>query len=312
MGGKSSSNSRQETANTQQSIVNDGDYAGASDFIVDESDRSTNIDDSFNTTYEYRDESDNSFNYEDRSDNSVRIDSEVDNSYTDNREIDNSYTDSREIDNSITDNREIDNSYTDESDNSVNDSYNTTLTNSGDFAGVQGNVSVLDGGAIEESYNFAQRANEQAGETSRAAINAIGDNAYMVTETATGAMSDVAIQSIEAARQGAESAQSFSLDTLKESLGFGRDGMTLMQQQSSDYAANLTASANSFADTLEEITGAAISNANTASQNNLAAVASLAESTTTGGASNVTEAATTQIKYLSIAVAAALAVAAMR
>ncbi|WP_416308533.1 hypothetical protein [Neptunicella sp. SCSIO 80796] len=68
MGGKSSSS--QSTANNQSTtnLVNDGEYAGASDIFIDESDRS--VKDSNNTE----------FNLDQEIDNSVEIDQDIDNS----------------------------------------------------------------------------------------------------------------------------------------------------------------------------------------------------------------------------------------
>ncbi len=391
MGGKSKSSQSQQTSNSQYSQVNDGDFAGAQDFTIDESDNSiedsyntTNelsIEDSYNQTYNYTDESDNSFNYTDESDNSMNVDdsfnttnnyefednsdNSVDNSqyFEDNREIDQSQTFIDESDNSqyFEDNRNIDNSvdnsqyfednsdrsqtfidesdnsqyYEDNSDNSVDNSQyfednsdrsqtfvdesDNSITNSGDFAGVNGNISILDGGAVEEAFNFASEVNAQGNATAREAINVITDNAANTLGVATDAITTTANESILSTERTASNSLNAMFASLQESLGFGRDSITALQNQSDSYAAALSANVDEFSETLEEVTRNAISNAgsqvtasNQANALQLETIAALAESTATGGASSLVEGSTTQVKYLAVAVAVGLAALAFK
>ena len=379
MGGKSKSSQSQQTSNSQYSQVNDGDFAGAQDFTIDESDNSiedsyntTNemsIEDSYNQTYNYTDESDNSFNYTDESDNSMNVDdsfnttnnyefednsdNSVDNSqyFEDNREIDQSQTFIDESDNSqyYEDNSSVDNSQTfvdesvtdnsqyfeDNSDRSVDNSQyfednsdrsqtfidesDNSITNTGDFAGVNGNISILDGGAVEEAFNFASEVNAQGNATAREAINVITDNAANTLGVATDAITTTASESILSTERTASNSLNAMFASLQESLGFGRDSITALQNQSDSYAAALSANVDEFSETLEEVTRNAISNAgsqvtasNQANALQLETIAALAESTATGGASSLVEGSTTQVKYLAVAVAFGLAALAFK
>ena len=357
MGGKSKSSQSQQTSNSQYSQVNDGDFAGAHDFTIDESDNSiedsyntTNelsIEDSYNQTYNYTDESDNSFNYTDESDNSMNVDdsfnttnnydfednsdNSVDNSqyFEDNREIDQSQTFIDESDNSqyFEDNRNIDNSvdnsqyFEDNSDRSQTfvDESDNSITNTGDFAGVNGNISILDGGAVEEAFNFASEVNAQGNATAREAINVITDNAANTLGVATDAITTTASESILSTERTASNSLNAMFASLQESLGFGRDSITALQNQSDSYAAALSANVDEFSETLEEVTRNAISNAgsqvtasNQANALQLETIAALAESTATGGASSLVEGSTSQVKYLAVAVAVGLAALAFK
>jgi hypothetical protein len=434
MGGKSKSSSSQQTSNAQYSQVNDGDYAGASDFFVDESDNS--IKDSYNQSYQYTDESDNSFTYTDESDNSMSVedsfnttnnyednsDNRVDNSqyFEDNSQIDNSQTfvdesvtdnsqyfednSDRSVDNSqyfednsdnsqtfvdesvtdnsqyFEDNRDLSQTFVDESDNSqyfednsdrsvdnsqyfednsdnrvdsrqyfednrdlsqtfVDESDNS-IENTGEFAGVNGDISILDGGVIDEAFAFANNVNAEGNATAREAVNAITDTAINTTNIAANAITDAAMFSIESASDNAaygidkvsDTASESILSTertagnslnamfasLKESLGFGRDSISALQQQSDTYAAALSANVDEFSDTLENITTSAISNAssqvtasNQANAMQIETIAALAESSATGGASNFADSAASQVKYLAVAVAVGIAALAL-
>lgn len=278
MGGSSRSSSKQHSSNSQTSTVNDGDYAGASNFTVDESEYN----------YEYRDESDNSMNYEDnREDNreyNYDYSQEIDQSQE--WEVDNSLTDNREIDNSYTDSREIDNSFTDESDRSVNDSYNTTLTNDGEFAGVQGDVTILDGGAIDGSFDFAAQASADAAD---------------VAKQANSAMAGTATNALITAENMVDGGFNLSRDTLSE-----------MREATADYSASLSVMSEQMNETIAGVTRDAISNANTAHATNLATVADVAQSATTGGQAVVADASVAQVKYIALAVAVGLAAMALR
>jgi hypothetical protein len=268
MGGSSKSSSSQHSSNSQTSIVNDGDYAGASNFTVDESEYN----------YEFRDESDNSMNYEDNREDNREY------NYDYSQEIDQSQE--WEVDNSLTDNREIDNSFTDESDHSINDSYNTTLTNDGEFAGVQGNVTVLDGGAIEGSFDFAAQASSDAAD---------------VAKQANSAMAGTATNAMITAENMVDGGFNLSRDTLTE-----------MREATADYSASLSLMSEQMNETIAGVTRDAISNANTAHATNLATVADVAQSATTGGQAVVADASVAQVKYIAIAVAVGLAAMALR
>ena len=319
MGGKSKSSQSQQTSNSQYSQVNDGDFAGAQDFTIDESDNSiedsyntTNelsIEDSYNQTYNYTDESDNSFNYTDESDNSMNVDDSF--NTTNNYEFEDNSDNS--VDNSqyFEDNSDRSQTFIDESDNSI--------ANSGDFAGVNGNISILDGGAVEEAFNFASEVNAQGNATAREAINVITDNAANTLGVATDAITTTANESILSTERTASNSLNAMFASLQESLGFGRDSITALQNQSDSYAAALSANVDEFSETLEEVTRNAISNAgsqvtasNQANALQLETVAALAESTATGGASSLVEGSTTQVKYLAVAVAVGLAALAFK
>jgi len=379
MGGKSSSKSSQQTSSSQISQVNDGDFAGASDFVIDESDNriedsynTTNemtIEDSYNQNYHYTDESDNSFHYTDESDHSMSVDDSFNttNNYEDNSdhsqtfidESDNSqyFEDNRDlsqtfVDESVTDNsqhfednsdRSVDNSqyfednsdrsqtFIDESDHSqyfednrdlsqtfVDESDNS-IENTGEFAGVNGNISILDGGVIEEAFSFANNVNAEGNATAREAVNAITDTAINTTNIAANAITDNANESILSTERTASNSLSAMFASLQESLGFGRDSISALQEQSDSYAQALSANVDEFNETLEEVTRNAISNAgsqvtasNQANTLQLETIAALAESTATGGATSFADSSANQVKYLALAVAAGLAAIAFK
>ncbi|WP_102796764.1 hypothetical protein [Bowmanella denitrificans] len=117
----SKSKSQQQTTNQQTTTnhVNDGEFAGASNIVIDESDRS--VEDSNNTTLDIRDSN--------NTDNSQEV------------EIKDSFNTTTEI---TTD---------------IRQEYDQSTTNSGEYAGNTGTITITDGGAID-----------QMGQTSREAL----------------------------------------------------------------------------------------------------------------------------------------------
>lgn len=152
------SSSRSSTAQTQTStnLVNDGEFAGASNISIDESDRSTRIEDVGNTDIE------NDLENVGNTDNSIDF-RDVGNTDIDN-DIDNSVE--QDIDNSIEQDirNDIDNSVTNDIDNSVD------IENEGSFSGNSGVINVLDGGAINAAQQISFDANDAIRATAELAI----------------------------------------------------------------------------------------------------------------------------------------------
>ena len=172
MGGKS--RSTQKTSSSQQTtnIVNDGQFAGASGV------------DASRTDIDY--EVDNSVRYDlDQDiDNSVRNDYDLD------QDIDNSvhYDLDQDIDNSQHLDQDIDNS----------------VEMNGEFAGVTGNVSVLDGGAIEAGMDVALAGMDAATDAMRIGGD-LGEHALSEMGNSVDAMAGIASDSFDFAQSGMDS-----------------------------------------------------------------------------------------------------------
>jgi hypothetical protein len=182
MGGKSSS--KQETVNKQATtnLVNDGEYAGATDFLVNESDNSvkdsnnseTNLESNFESDSSVKDSNNSETNFESNLENNFESDSSVNdsnNSETNSEsnfdfESDSSVNDSNnsETETNFETNTETNFESNFESDSSVNDSNNTDIDQefdySGENSGNSGTINVIDAGAIEAAENVAKAALE--------------------------------------------------------------------------------------------------------------------------------------------------------
>ncbi|MGL1956289.1 MAG: hypothetical protein OCD00_03080 [Colwellia sp.] len=260
MGGKSKSTQTTSNLQTTNNYVNDGDYAGVIggvthdeseiDFQDDHSVRN-DIDNSVRNEYE--------FDYEDSSDHSVRND------------IDNSIR--NDIDNSVQ------NDYEDNSDHSV--------SFDGDYAGA-GTVNILDGGAIEQSFDFATSTVEENSAILRESISAVTKNSTELVDALVDSQSNafssydkVVGDSFGAINQTTQR----TLDTLEKASG--------------DYASNLTDFASDF---VEGITDTQVSNSDN-NKEQLATIAELAKNTSLQGQDIVAENSTKMVMYFMGAVA---------
>ncbi|MFT5755398.1 MAG: hypothetical protein ACI9LM_000105 [Alteromonadaceae bacterium] len=317
MGGKSKSNQSTSNAQSTLNLVNDGDYAGASNFVVDETqtndsnnvDSSTTIEDSNNTTNEYEDNTDNSIEdaynttneYEDNTDNSIEDAYNTTNEY----EIDNSIEDSNnttneyEIDNSIEDSNNTTNEYEDNTDNSIE--YD------GEFAGNNGNISFVDAGALgaaseiaENSLFAANEAFAQSTVVSLAALDsneritsdafAFGNSAFDFGESTIIELSNVATNAMGSVNQ-------FGTEVIDSLSGFGTDAID-----------NITLQSKNFADELASVTQANISSnqsvleqAAISNSDDKAIIAELARTTSLAGQDIIAESSTKMTLYMSIA-----------
>ena len=150
MGGKSKSSTKTENTQSTTNIVNDGEFAGASNIAFDESDNSIEIEDSNNT--DNSNEFDDSFN----TDNSSEFD------------------DSFNTDNSV----ENDGDFSGSSGFSIDNTDNsTTIENDGEFAGNSGNINILDGDAIKEAFDSTDKTIAVLGAQSTEFRNSLAEQA---------------------------------------------------------------------------------------------------------------------------------------
>lgn len=241
MGGKSKSSKTTTNQQTTNNYVNDGEFAGASDFVYDESDNS--VEDSYNT------------------DNSVELD---DSFNTDNSvELDDSFNTEIDIETDI----ENTDSYNTDIDNSVDNS----LTLNGQFAGATGDISILDGGAIDSAFAF--------GNESLSAVKDISNDAFQFGETTMQGYSEFNTQAFAYLT---EQVENFS------------DGLV---QQSDTFADELGANAarNAASNT------AVIQSLEEAAVQNTEAIVGLAQTTATGGQDIIADSVVNIAKYTAMA-----------
>jgi hypothetical protein len=279
MGGKSRQDSNQTTQSAQTSINNDGEFAGASNFALDNSDKSVN--ESFNTSTVLEE----SFNT------------------TNVNEYDNSIEDSFNTSNTDESDNSIDDSFntTDESDNSIDDSFNTTdesdnsLNFDGDFAANSGTVNITDGGIAAQAFEFAGGA---------------VDEAFATVENTARESLNAAREANEGIRQISSESLDFGRDAIDSLSGFQISSIEAISGQSRDFAENIKEFASLSGESISMVASDAIagaqdqvSAANQSNSENLEAIAKLAASTTSGGQSIIAESSQKIILYIAVALA---------
>ncbi|QUI70521.1 MULTISPECIES: hypothetical protein [unclassified Pseudoalteromonas] len=308
MGGKSKSSQSTSTNQTSTSVVNDGQFAGASNVDASRTDIRNDYD----------------------IDNSVRNDFDIDNSVR--QDIDNSveqrWSDSFNTDNSVTNEiqQDIDNSVTNEYDQSqeYSDSFNTdnSVHNNGEFAGNSGVVNILDGGAIDRAFDTADIAIQQM-----AGLNADLADVYSKALSGTTELSIEHLAQVTGQSIGAVTDLSADLaDTLSQGYNNGlatvselsSDVITANQELVAAMSGDLTAVHQS---NIEHLTGtqSSVTEFLTKSQNEnvkanslaLDRVAALAKSTSLQGQDLVAQSASSMIKYISVALGLTVAVVAV-
>jgi len=277
MGGRS--NSRQTTTNAQETtnLVNDGEFAGASNISIDESDRSVN--DSNNSEYNLEQNIDRSVrdsnNSEYNLDQSVRDSNNQD--YNLDQQIDNSTRTEQDIDNSMT----------------VDQEYEYSGANSGN----SGTINMLDGGAI--------KANE---EISKAAIDAAREQAKVNERIVAESLN----QSISFGKEALGVVGSTSTRAIQEVGDNARDAVGMVSEfggQAIDLVSgNLTQQAEKFASGLADISTNS-SNLNSkilaqvaqASTEDKETIAGIARSTSLAGQDLVASASQKMVLYVAVA-----------
>jgi hypothetical protein len=314
MGGKSKSSQKTSNKQQTQNIVNDGDFAGVSGSVaIDESEQS--IQDAYNTSTDNSivNENDNSVEYEDafntNTDNSI----EYEDAFNTNTDNSIEYEDAFNTNT----NTNTDNSLVNENDNSVEyeDAFNTDnsiindndnrIVNDGDFAGSYGDITVLDGGALEISENIAIRAIDNnallSGEAlafgvgaidsmsdlSGDAINAVGEHSLRtiqeLSESSRFALGNMAGVS-DVAISGVSDISALALDELNESTRVFSDNLSSASQSAMATNSQVLAQASASNTQDKEI------------------IAQLAKSTSLAGQDIVAESSQKMTLYMSIAV----------
>jgi len=271
MGG--SSKSKQETTNEQTSnnYANNGEFAGASNVSFDESDNS--IEDSYNTDNSVEDSynTDNSQEWDIETD--ISIETDIDNSQ-DNRIEDSFNTDNSqewEVDNSQE--WEVDSSQ----DNRVEDSNNTdnSIENDGEFSGNNGSIVFSDENALKAAENISGKALSVASDA-LAANEKIMGKAFDFGESALDEMQTVAVSAMTNTKE-------FGTSVIEE----------------------LTEQADSFSDSLAEVTKSnmasnqsALLNISDRSSEDKAIIAELARNTALGGQDIVAKSSEKMVMYM--------------
>lgn len=192
-------------------------------------------------------------------------------------------------------------------DNSINDSYNTdysqewdvdidnsqeweidnSISNDGDFAGNNGNINILDGGAIESAFDFAS------------------DNAALNKELAQGAINantDLSKVSIESAQKSASDAAKLAENAIKEqgklagqAFDFSGDAIDAISQNSSEWGEFISNNSNAAIDAVSSTANSAIDNANDLSKATIAQFSEFGLDTLTELSSGLIDTTQTQL-----------------
>lgn len=227
MGGRSSSKQSTTSKNSNTNIVNDGEFAGAGDVTIDESEHS--IEDSYNR--------DNSVSLEDSG--NVDNSNAYEDSFNTDESITNEYEDSFNTDNSLT--------------NEYEDSFNTdnSIENDGAYAGNHGTITLSDGGAISAANDIAKYALSNNESALESAFD-FGSNAL---EFGRDALDEV--QTIATSSMGNVSA--FGRDALNENgkitqsaFEFGRHALDNVGEQAIGFSDNLTQFGSAAIDSVSE------------------------------------------------------------
>lgn len=203
-------------------------------------------------------------------------------------------------------------------DNSVEQDIDNSVANDGDFAGSTGNITILDGGAVESAFDFA-------GDALDSNNNAI-DSAFDFGGKAIDANSEVSQSAIEAAEKAAEIARKSTESALenmaksqKEAFGFGSQSLDTVRDVQESAINSMESAQSAFSEHLGETTGdfiqafgqsnESMNNAvsqimgETQQQNQeqLATVAELAKNTALAGQDIVAEQGGKMVKYMAFA-----------
>lgn len=172
-----------------------------------------------------------------------------------------------------------------EEDNSViiENDINNSVENKGQFAGSTGNINILDGGAIEQSFDFGRLAIEENSKIAQESIGAVRDNA----ESVVGALVD----SQENAFSSYDSITSESMSAINNATNATMDAL---ESVSGEYASSLTDFATSFTEGMSDVQLDSMSN----NKEQLATIAKLAQSTSLQGQDIVAENSTKMIMYV--------------
>lgn len=192
-------------------------------------------------------------------------------------------------------------------DNSINDSYNTdysqewdvdidnsqeweidnSISNDGDFAGNNGNINILDGGAIDAAFDFAS------------------DNATLNKELAQGAINantDLSKVSIESAQKSASDAARLAESVIKEqgklagqAFDFSGDAIDTISQNSSKWGEFISNNSNAAIDAVSSTANSAIDNANNLSKATITQFSEFGLDTLTELSSGLIDATQTQL-----------------
>lgn len=219
-----------------------------------------------------------------------------------------------ESDNSIEDSYNTENNYELETnweqDNSIDDSYNTEIDieMDGDYAGNSGTIQITDGNIVEEGFEFGSEALNGAFGFGEEALNVVDntvDRAFEYGEY-------VANQATNLSRDALAANESVSA----RAFNFGADSIDMVERSTArnlDAITDITETqTNAFTDTLEEITlansgslndiaGSVLAQNAAQSTEQLEAVAELARNTSLQGQDIVAQSANEQVKYMMFA-----------
>ncbi|MAD77123.1 MAG: hypothetical protein CML20_20460 [Rheinheimera sp.] len=160
-------------------------------------------------------------------------------------------------------------------DNSINDSYNTdnsqewdvdidnsqeweidnSISNDGDFAGNNGNINILDGGAIESAFDFASDNAALNNELAQGAINANTDLSKVSIESAQKSASDAARLAESVIKEQsnlAGQAFDFSGDAIESLSQNSNAAIDAISQNSSDWGEFISNNSNAAIDAVSQ------------------------------------------------------------
>ncbi|MCJ8320431.1 MAG: hypothetical protein MJK12_12410 [Colwellia sp.] len=260
------STTNQTTKNDQRTtnIVNDGDYAGVTGGVTHEEN---------NFEYDYEDNSDHSIRLENDIDNSIRLENDIDNSIRLENDIDNSVRLENDIDNSVR--NDIDNSFEQEND------IDNSIRYDGDYAGA-GTVNILDGGAIEQSFDFAGEVMREGTSLAKESINAVKDNASHVVDALVDSQ-DNAFRTYESVIDDSMTMVSNNTDKT----------MSLLETMSGEYASGLSDFVSEFSEGISDVQ----MDNQAKDKENLATIADLARSTSLQGQDIVASSSERMVMY---------------
>jgi len=182
-------------------------------------------------------------------------------------EDDHSFNIENDIDNSVRVENDIDNS----------------VENDGQFAGSSGNITILDGGAIEGAFDFGKEAIKENSKVTSNAIGAVERNSEKLVKSLVESQ-DNAFRSYDKVVGESFSAVNNATDKTLEAL----------ENVSGEYASNLTDFSNNFAEGISAVQIDNMSN----NKEQLATIAELAKSTSLQGQDIVAENSTKMILYV--------------
>ena len=203
-------------------------------------------------------------------------------------------------------------------DNSINDSYNTdnsqewdvdidnsqeweidnSISNDGDFAGNNGNINILDGGAIESAFDFASDNAALNNELAQGAINANTDLSKVSIESAQKSASDAARLAESVIKEQsnlAGQAFDFSGDAIESLSQNSNAAIDAISQNSSDWGEFISNNSNAAIDAVSSTANSAIDNANDLSKATIAQFSEFGLDTLTELSSGLIDTTQTQL-----------------